>query len=250
MMAEISVIMPTYNCEKFIGTAVESVLCQTFSDIELIIVDDCSIDETPRILSELQNGDKRIKVLKNERNMGVAETRNRGISFASGRVIALIDSDDIWEPEKLGAQYELYCAGNKIIYCSYGFIDDKGSQIKRPFIVPETTNYRKMLTNNVISCSTILADASLMKNNPFSDSFYHEDYVLWMKLLKIEKNAVGLRDVMAHYRLHDNSRSSKKTRAALNRWKVYREGLGMNFFASAVAFAGYAANGVFKYYLR
>ena len=167
MSVAISVIMPAYNSEKYVSAAVESVLCQSFRDFELIVIDDCSTDGTYGILCDLAEKDNRIILHKNSRNMGVAESRNKGIDLASGEAIALIDSDDIWEPDKLSLQFDVFKKGNRIVYCSYGFIDDVGRQIKRPFIVPETTDYKKMLTSNVISCSTVLIDADLLKKNHF-----------------------------------------------------------------------------------
>lgn len=250
MEIEISVIMPAYNCERFVKEAVESVLVQTYTNIELIIIDDCSTDRTYKILQDLAEVDGRIKLYKNEQNVGVARTRNFGIEHAKGRTIALLDSDDVWEPDKLELQYQLYQQGNRIVYCSYDFIDDQGQKIKKPFIVPKSTNFEKMLTNNVISCSTILAESNLLKGNRFSEQYYHEDYALWMRLIKIEKTAAGNTAVLAHYRLHDNSRSSKKTNAALQRWIVYREDLKLSIFKSICAFTGYAVKGLIKYYLH
>lgn len=250
MMVEISVIMPAYNCEEFVRTAVESVLHQTFVNFELIIVDDCSNDSTYEILLALAKQDARIRLFKNELNQGVAKTRNFGISQAMSKAIALLDSDDTWDPFKLEKQYELFRSGNRIVYCSYDFIDVSGNTIKRPFIVPKTTNFKQMLTSNVISCSTILAETELLKTNPFSDKYYHEDYVLWMQLIRKVKSAAGCQEILAHYRLHEDSRSSKKSNAAIQRWKVYREELKLNYLYSVYAFVGYAVKGIVKYYLH
>ena len=241
--------MPAYNSEKYIREAVDSVLNQSFSDLELIIIDDCSTDKTYSILKEIAKQDDRVRLFQNERNAGVAETRNFGIRQANKECIALVDSDDVWKSNKLLLQYALFQQGNKIVYCSYDFIDDDGHVVKKPFIVPRETNFKKMLTSNVISCSTILADTNLIKDNPFSSLYYHEDYILWMQLIRQEKRAVGCTEILAHYRLHENSRSSKKTNAAIQRWKVYREGLDLGIIKSLYAFIGYAIKGIIKYYL-
>ena len=246
----ISVVIPAYNSEKYIQAAVDSALNQTFSDIELIIVDDCSTDNTYSILQEMANRDHRIRLFQNKHNLGVAETRNFGIEQSKKECIALLDSDDIWESNKLSLQYDLFQQGYKIVYCSYDFIDDAGQMIKKPFIVPVKTNYKKMLTSNVISCSTILADAKLLKENRFSSEYYHEDYVLWMQLISLEKLAVGRVEILAHYRLHNNSKSSSKTNAALQRWKVYRDDLKLGIVHSTVCFVGYAIKGIIKYYMN
>ncbi|MBQ6197304.1 MAG: glycosyltransferase family 2 protein [Lachnospiraceae bacterium] len=250
MEIDVSVVMPAFNSEEYIEAAVKSVLTQSLTSIELIVVDDCSTDQTYFILEKLAKLDNRIRLYKNKQNLGVAKTRNFGISLAKGKAIALLDSDDIWETEKLSLQFQLFKQGNKIVYCSYDFINDEGQTTKKPFIVPESTNYTKMLTSNVISCSTILSDAKLLKDNPFSDQYYHEDYVLWMQLIKIVKHAVGLSTILAHYRLHENSRSSKKANAALQRWKIYREELGLSFLKTTYVFAIYAIKGIIKYYIH
>lgn len=249
MMPLISVVMPSYNAEKYIHKAIYSVLNQSYTNFELIVVDDCSIDNTLNILRELSKKHLNIKVFSNEKNLGVSKTRNKGILEAKGEYIALIDSDDIWTDEKLAKQVELLSNYEaQIAYCSYGFINEKDQQIKKPFIVPAKTNFNKMLTKSVISCSTALIKSDLLKENLFNPNYYHEDYVLWMQLLKNGAIAVGDSSVLAYYRQVTGSRSSNKRNAALHRWKVYREVFNFSFFKSFFVFVKYTICAIVKYY--
>lgn len=247
----VSVIMPAYNAEKYIRQAIDSVRAQTYSDWELIVVDDCSNDESAKIAKSYEMIDSRIHVYRLEQNSGVAVARNYGIEKANGRYIALLDSDDVWVNNKLECQLQvLQNTQSNIVYCSYDFIDQNGVEIKKPFIVPETTNYNKMLVSSVISCSTALIESELLKKHMFKPEFYHEDYVLWMELLSVPGvKASGHTKVLAHYRQIVGSRSNSKGNAAIERWKIYRDVLGLNIIKSIIVFVMYAINGVLKYYL-
>ena len=129
----ISVVMPAYNAEKTIAESIETVLKQTHENIELIIVDDASIDGTASIINTYARKNPQIRILRNTKNIGVAETRNKGIEAAKSDWIALLDSDDLWEPDKLERQIVLaYQEQAEIVYCSYDFIDEQGTSIKKP----------------------------------------------------------------------------------------------------------------------
>lgn len=244
----VSVIMPNYNGARFVKEAIESVLKQTFSDFELVVIDDCSKDESPEIIRGIAHRDSRIRLIESEQNRGVAETRNEGIRQARGKYIALLDNDDIWTPDKLERQMALAEKGADIVYCSYAFMDEQGTEIKKPFVVPEKTDFQAMLAVSVISCSTALIKAPLLKEHLFQPEYYHEDYVLWMELLKIPCVARGDKKVLAYYRQVSGSRSNKKWNAAKERWNTYRKALGMGVITSAWAFARYAVCAVLKYY--
>lgn len=248
-MPLISVVMPLYNAEKFIEKAVESVMKQSYRNLEIIIIDDCSTDDSLKIALALAEKNENIIVLTNENNMGVSKTRNRGIKEAQGEYIALLDSDDVWKEDKLEKQVSLLLNHDaQIAYCSYGFINENDQPIKKPFIVPGRTNFNKMLAKSVISCSTALIKADLLKENLFDPNYYHEDYVLWMQLLNNGAKAVGDSSVLAYYRQVTGSRSSNKKNAALHRWKIYREVLNLSLFKSVYAFVSYAVCAVIKYY--
>ena len=244
----VSVVMPNYNGARFVEQAIDSVLNQTYQDFELIIVDDCSHDNSLQLIKAKRESDSRIQLIALKQNAGVANARNVGIKRAQGEYIALLDNDDFWERDKLERQILLAEKGADIVYCSYDFVDEKNRVIGRPFIVPQSTNFNKMLASNVISCSTCFAKSTLMKGHLFDPNFYHEDYVLWMELLRIPVKALGDTKILMHYRQVTDSRSHKKGNAAKERWKIYRKALHLNIVHSVLAFARYAMNGVVKYY--
>lgn len=246
----VTVVMPVYNAERFLRQAIESVLEQTYSNIELIMIDDCSNDLSYQIMAEYEKQDCRVRAIKGDKNQGVAHVRNRGIQLAEGEYIALLDSDDVWEKTKIERQIELIRHESAdIVYCSLDFIDENGETIKQPFVVPQKTDYRKMLVRCVFTCSTILIKANLLKEHPFRSAYYHEDFVLWMELMKLPVKAVGDQEVLMHNRQVASSRSNNKVNAAKHRWRIYRQVLGMNVFQSASTFVRYALWGVMKYYV-
>lgn len=245
----VSVVMPNYNGERFVEDAIKSVLSQTYNNIELIVVDDCSRDNSPEVIEKIAKQDERVHLFRNKTNCGVSQTRNQGIQLASGRYIALLDNDDLWEKDKVERQLHLALKGYKIVYCSYDFIDENSNAIKKPFIVPPSTNFNKMLSSTVISCSSAFIEARLLKEHLFRTDFYHEDYLLWMELIQVVDSAVGDQKVLMHYRQVAGSRSSSKRQVAKERWRIYRGALKLNLFVSSIAFLKYAIKGVLKYYL-
>lgn len=243
----ISVIMPAYNAEKYIGQAIESVIAQTFGNWELLIIDDASSDATARIACDYAERDERIRVYKKPENSGVANSRNLGFEKAGGEWIALLDSDDVWYSEKLEKQLELTKrSGAEIIYCAYEMIDESGNKIS-DFSVPESADYSYMLKRCVLSCSTVLLARETIQENRFSTEYYHEDYALWLKLLKKGYKATGCTEMLAAYRVAENSRSGDKLRAAKNRWMIFRKAEKLPFFKAVWAFIGYAYYGFVKY---
>ena len=126
----ITVVMPNYNGHRFVGQAIDSVLCQTYQKFELIVVDDCSKDNSLQIVQQKAESDIRIRIIALEHNTGVANARNVGIKEAKGEYTALLDNDDIWVADKLERQLDLAQKGADIVYCSYGFIDEKNNSIK------------------------------------------------------------------------------------------------------------------------
>lgn len=248
---QVSVVMPAYNMERFLEEAVRSVMGQTLTDWELIIVDDCSSDDTWRIAEKLAAEDDRIRLVRGECNQGVAKTRNRGFDLCRGEYVALLDSDDVWLPEKLEKQLALALqTGAEIIYCSYGIVDDHGREICEDFIVPETTDMEDMLVRSEISCSTVLLHRRLVDQYRFRSSFYHEDLVLWLELLRDGVRAQGLTQVLAYYRVCEGSRASNKVRSAWRRWKVYREFMELSFGKSLICLIKYTILGLKKYRIR
>ncbi len=242
----ISVVIPNYNGERFVARTLESVLNQTYQNFEIIVVDDYSTDGSPEIIGRYCEKEPRIRLIRLPENKGVANARNTGILQAYGDYIALLDNDDLWVPDKLERQIRLSEKAD-IVYCSYDFIDEDDQPIKRPFIVTKQITFDSMLASSMISCSTAFIKADVLKANLFNDQFYHEDYVLWMQLLRIPVTAAGDEKVLMHYRQVSTSRNIRKGNAAANRWRAYRDALGLSLPVSVWAFIRYAAKGILKY---
>lgn len=244
----VSVIMPAYNAAPFIEEAISSVIAQTVTDWELIVIDDCSQDDTCRIISEFVQKDHRIHLLRNAANMGVAKTRNRGMDLCRGQYVALLDSDDYWKPqllEKMLVRAEE--TGADIIYCSYKLVNEQGEKVCNDFLVPESTTFEESIVRSVITCSTVLLTGQLVSKHRFPTNMYHEDIALWFQILKDGGIAKGVGDVLAAYRQRANSRSAGKLKSACRRWTIYRRHLGMPLRKSIVTIVRYGLLGLQKY---
>lgn len=247
-MPFVSVIMPAYNAERFLEEAVRSVMNQTFQDWELLILDDCATDGTYALAERLAAEDDRITLYKNEQNMGVARTRNRGFDLCRGQYVALLDSDDVWHPQKLEKQVLLAKQTSAdVIYCSYGMIDEQGKKKCEDFIVPEQTDLENSLVRSVISCSTALLSREIVQKYRFRSEYYHEDLVLWLEILRDGYRARGVTQVMAQYRILNAARSSDKLRCAVERWPVYRRFMGYSVLNSVALIARYGIFALWKY---
>ena len=244
----VSVIMPAYNSEQFIEKSIRSALTQTCSDLEIIVIDDCSKDGTVQIVQRLAQEDDRVRLIQNETNLGAANSRNKGMDCSRGRYVALLDSDDIWYPEKLEKQIKLAEeTGAGLLYSSYAMVDEQGKKKCRDFLVNERISLKSMLRKNEIGCSTVLLRADVIQQRRFSNAYYHEDYVLWLQLLKEGVPAAGLREVLVDYTLRDNSRAANKVNAAKKRWEIYRSFMGFSVIRSGFYLMQYAILGVLKY---
>ena len=244
----VSVIMPAYNAAPFIEEAINSVISQTVKDWELLVIDDCSTDNTREIVEKIALQDSRVRLLANEKNMGAAGSRNRGLDAFTGRYVALLDSDDYWYPpmlEKMIARAEETKAD--IIYCSYELVDEQGMKVCNDFLVPETTDFKQSIIRSVITCSTALITDDLARKNRFPVNMYHEDIAMWFQILRDGGLARGEPEVLAAYRQRKNSRSADKLVSAARRWQIYRKHLSMSFLQSVKAMIGYGYYGLIKF---
>lgn len=246
----VSVIIPVYNAARYLEQTVQSVLKQSFANYEILLVDDGSTDGSKELLFRLQEADDRIRVLVNEENLGVALTRNRAIEESRGTFLAFLDADDLWLPEKLEKQLALAArTGADLLYSSYSFVDQDGQPCGRSFLARPCVDFDSMLLRNEIGCSTAMVRRSALGAHRFLESFYHEDYVLWMELLKDGCIAAGVPEILADYRILPGSRSYRKLRSAHMRWTIYRKALRLPLWKSILSFVAYAVNGLMKYRL-
>ena len=247
-MGMCSVVMPVYNSEKYIASSVGSVLRQTYNNIEIIIINDNSADNTMKIIQCIarDNSDK-IKIFSLPTNKGVAFARNEGLAHATGEYIAFLDSDDLWVPEKIEKQINaLKKTGRSLCFTAYDMIDGNDCFIKHRFVKDEIT-FTDLLKENNIIFSSVLCKSNSIRNARFDTSCFHEDYLFLLQLLQKGILFYGLNQALIQYRVHAYGKSFNKKNAALQRWKIYREYLHLDFLQSLYYFIFYAINGVFKY---
>ena len=241
MSPTISIIVPAYNAEHTINETIQSVLNQTFSDWELIIVDDCSTDNTSTIVHDYLYQDKRIKYFKTESaSGGPAEPRNMGILNSLGRYMAFLDSDDVWLPSKLERQLPLFeYPSVALAYSYYEKMTEKGERNNRVVYAPNEVTYNRLLLGNVIGCLTAVYDVAKLGKMYFPNHS-HEDYILWLSILKQGGVARNTNTVEALYRVRERSISSDKRRAMSWQWDIYRNVEGFGVLRSAYYFLNYA----------
>ena len=241
----VSVVMAAYNAQDTIASAIQSVLDQTYSNWELLIIDDCSQDNTVSIVQSF--ADERIRLLVNKKNCGVSLTRKKGLDAAKGDWIAVLDSDDIWEPQKLKKQIELSKLKNaKLIFTGSGFMDESGKRLDWQLHVPKRLTYRELLKQNLVSNSSVLVKKELYKKYYAIGDNMHEDFAIWLGISKEGIIAYGIDEPLLVYRLATSSKSSNKLKAAKMNWNTYRY-VGLNPVQSFYYMCWYTVKGLQKY---
>lgn len=222
MPAKVSIIMPAYNAAATLASSVRSVLEQTHSDWELLlIVDVKSSDATLELARGFAAQEPRIRLISGLERGGCVFNRNHGLREAAGDFICLLDSDDLWHPQKLEKQISFMEAEKADITCTgYGWMGWDGSPLPTVVMPPERITHADMLLENHIGCLTVMLRRSRYPSLEFVE-FLHEDYILWLQLTR-DTAARGLRENLATYRLARHSRSGNKVHAATKRWQILR----------------------------
>lgn len=241
----VSIIMPSYNTAEFIKKSVDSVLAQTYTNWELIIVDDCSTDDTDSVIEKCQ--DSRIRYLKNEKNSGAALSRNRALREAKGRWIAFLDSDDLWAPNKLEKQIQFMEENHySYSYTNYQEIDEDSKLLSVRVTGPKRITKAGMYAYCWPGCLTVMYDADVVGLVQISDIKKNNDYAMWLKV--INKTDCYLLDAdLGFYRKRAGS-ISRHCYTALIRWhyKLFKEANGCGPVTAAALTCGNLVCGVFK----
>jgi teichuronic acid biosynthesis glycosyltransferase TuaG len=241
----VSIIMPAYNAGRFISEAIGSVLQQTYTNWELLIVEDCSKDQTKQLVEAYVQQDPRIKAIFHAQNQGVIAARNSALTAAQGQYIAFLDSDDLWLPLKLEQQLELLKkTGKQISYSGYRRIDEHGAVLGE-VAPPPYLDYSTLLKGNELGNLTGIYDCQVLGKELFKN-YRHEDYVAWLALLKRAGTAVGHTDVLASYRVYSGSLSSNKLKVLSWQWRIYRESEKIPLFKSCWFMLHYAIRAIRK----
>lgn len=221
----IRIIMAAYNAEKTIEKAISSVLNQTYPNFELLVVNDCSKDGTIELVKDIAAKDSRVRLISNVGNSGVSYTRKHGLEEAKGSWIAILDSDDAWTPEK---QIDIQKRMNAdLLFTGSTFMDSDGQPIDWYLRAPAKVTYRQMLKQNVLSNSSALVLKELYAKHYASSGGMHEDFAIWLSILKEGKKAYGVDEPLLIYRIAESSQSGNKVKAAKMNWNTYRY-VGLN----------------------
>ena len=221
----VSILTPAYNAGATLALAVESVLQQKTADWELILYDDGSTDNTWSLMQQLAQEDARIRSFHSDVSHGPGAARMAALDKARGVWIALLDADDIWLPEKLTAQLAMASMHPEVgfLYSGVSFLTDKGQMSSYRFEPPARLTRRDLLRQNQIVCSSVLLRRELLERFPMpSDRAIHEDYALWLKILREEPCAFGLPHPLLIYRLGTQRRTSNKLLSARMHWNTLR----------------------------
>jgi len=235
----VSIIMPAYNAGRFIRKAITSVVEQTYQNWQLIIVNDCSTDNTVEVAQQFVAQDSRIQLIQQAHNGGVAKARNTALEQAQGDYIAFLDSDDYWLVSKLEKQMSMMSRSDVSICHSYYQRMDEFGHLTNQVKAPDQVSYQELLKSNFIGNLTGLYNAKLLGKFYFK-SVKHEDYVNWLALLKTGYDAYCIPEVLAHYRVYSQSTSANKLKAMTWQWNIYRQQEELSLMSS-VYYMGYYA---------
>jgi glycosyltransferase involved in cell wall biosynthesis len=230
----VSIITPVYNSQDFLHECIESVLEQDFDDWELILIDDCSSDNSKDIILNYSRLDIRIKHIFLKENIGAGEARNKGIDASIFRYIAFLDSDDYWHKNKLKKQMD-FMIKNEISFSYTRYFQlDKYNRPSKIIHSPLKVNYYKLLFNNYIKTLTAIYDTDVTGKIYMPNYRKRQDWGLWFKILKRTKNAYCLDQPLAFYRTSNSSLSKNKFLLIKENFNFYRKFLNKNIIMSSL----------------
>lgn len=221
----VSVITPVYKCEKYISKTIESVQQQTYPHWELLLIDDCTPDNSPAIIAKYASADARIRYIKMPQNGGAALARNKGLEEAQGRYIAYLDADDVWLPTKLERQICFLTDNNaQFSCCDYEKIDDDGTTLNKVVHMPKTISYERLLRNTVIQTSSVIIDLKKVERRLLimPNVRRGQDSATWLQMLRSGVEFQGQNEMLSQYRRVPQSLSANKLSALKRTWHLYR----------------------------
>ena len=245
----VSVITPLYNAEKYIKETIYSVLNQTYKDIEMILIDDCSTDDSAKKIKELCEQHSEIVYFKQIENLGAGIARNKALEMARGQYVAFLDSDDLWMPDKIEKQIQLMKKkGSPFSYTAIEMVDENGGTIKEKRNVQECCDYNYLLRNTLIATSTVVIDRDMLGDFRMSLRRGGQDYATWLGLLRTGIVANGLNENLVKYRIRSNSLSSNKLKSIKQIWEIQTQDEKINKFDVVFNIICFGINAIKKYY--
>lgn len=232
----VSIITPSYNCADYVGATIESIQSQTYRDWELLITDDCSTDDSREVISRYVAADPRIKLFCLDRNSGAGVARNNSIREAQGRYMAFCDSDDRWLPDKLQRQLDfMQRRGARICYSSYYTCDEDGEE-NGLVVAYRKITYRELCRDDSIGFLTLVYDMVDIGKVYMPELRRRQDWAMKLLLMQRCREAHGLIEPLAIYRMRANSLSRNKSKLVKYNVEVYHEVLRIPYWRSWLKF--------------
>lgn len=249
----ISIVVPVYNAEDFLEETICYVQAQTYTEWELLLVDDCSADGSRRIIEAKSKEDKRIRLVLQSENSGAAKARNCGMKEAIGQYLCFLDADDIWLPDKLAIELAHMKSVQEInpkagfVFMGYEFADETGRGLGKVVHVPEQITYQQALKNTTIFTSTVMIDRKIIPDEDIlMPCVASEDTATWWQILKRHGVGYGIDRNLVKYRRSANTLSSNKLIAIKRIWNLYRRQEQLSVVKSAYCMAFWACRAVFR----
>lgn len=246
----VSVITPVYNAERFLENTLQSVIDQTYKNIEIVLVDDCSKDKSAKIIERFMSEGIQISYHLQDLNRGAGAARNKALELARGQYVAFLDSDDVWLPQKIEQQIALMKEKQTgFSYAAIEMIDENGKQIKSKRNIKETCDYKYLLHNTIIATSSVVIDRSILGDFRMPLRRGGQDYATWLMLLRNGEIAYGINDVLCQYRVASGSLSSNKFKSIRQVWEIQIEEEQVSKAYAMINVIKFIYNAFKKYYI-
>lgn len=247
----VSVITPVFNAAKYISCTLESILRQSYKDIEIILVDDCSTDNTREIIMRYIEKNLNIIYKRLDKNGGAAIARNSALRMAKGRYVAFLDSDDLWCEDKLEKQLAFMRVREAAMSCTaMDTMDEKGHILDSIREVKEIIDYNLLLRNTMIATSTVIIDRNKIGDFMMPLRRGGQDYATWLMLMRSGVVCHGLNSVLSHYRITPKSLSSNKLKSIKQVWQIQRQDEHLSRLTAATNVCFFVVNAFIKHFIK
>ena len=244
----VSVIIPVYNAARFLDRTLNSIFAQTYKNIEIVLVDDCSKDESAEIIAQYKKENPGIVYHLQETNQGAAVARNTALELAKGRYVAFLDSDDMWYPEKIEKQLRLMKEKDAAFcYTAIEMVNNGDEVIKKKRKVKEKINYRFLLHNTMIATSSVLIDRKQTGDFRMPLRRGGQDYATWLMLLRDGTVAYGINEALVKYRVGNSSLSSNKFKSIKQVWQIQTQDEKIGKISALFHVVCFSINALIKY---
>lgn len=246
----VSIIIPTFNSALYIDKTLQSAINQSYKNIEIVVVDDCSSDNTVEVVTNFALMDSRIKLIRQLENRGAGVSRSVGLANSIGQYVAFLDADDIWIESKIEQQIDLMKEKNNgFSFTAIKMVDEHGKEVKNKIKVKEKVDYKFLLKNTMIATSSVVIDRFIKGDFSMSDRRGGQDYSTWLKLLRDGSFAYGIDEALVKYRINnEHSLSSNKFKSIKQVWEIQTADEKISKMNAFINIIFFAYNALKKYF--